>query len=297
MSKSSQARFEINKKNLYLFRTLSLQIALLLIAVVMLFPFLWMILSSFKPAIEQAIFPPTILPKVWTWENYQSVSQYIDFARVFFNTGVYVFVKVFAVIFFCSLAGFVFAKMRFPLRKELFLLIIATMIWPLFIRIGPLYSMMVKLHWVNTYQGLLAPALIGPFLLFFFRQGIISIPTSLIDAARTDGLSWFGVYWRIVLPNIRATLGAALIIDFMWTWQDLLWPLIIINSKDLFILEMAISGLRYLASWATSDSAFVFAEYGVVMAGATISVLPVIIIYLILQTQFMKSFTMSGLKG
>jgi ABC-type glycerol-3-phosphate transport system permease component len=270
---------------------------LLLGSVVMVGPLVWMVLSSLKtPANAEAFFDTprellAVLRSLWpdplTGENYRAVFTERPMLRYFLNSAVYTGLKILPGLFFCSLAGFLFAKTSFRGRNMLFWSIIATMMVPFQIKMLTLYEMMVQFGWVDTYWAVATVGLMEPFGIFLFRQTIKGIPDELLDAARIDGCSLFRSYWSVVLPLIRPTLAAYSIFLFMWSWSDFLWPLIVINSELLKPVEVGILGFSDINN----------PDYVKMMAAATVAVAPVVAFFLLMQRQFIRGVTLSGLKG
>jgi multiple sugar transport system permease protein len=260
-------------------------------------PLLWMLLTSFKtPANAEAFFetPRRILavlaglwPDPFTLDNYRDVFTERPFLRYFLNSGIYTALRMVPGLFFCSLAGYVFAKMRFPGRGVVFAAIIITMMIPFQVKMLTLYEMMVDMRLVDTYWAVVVVGLMEPFGIFLFRQTIVSIPDDLLDAAKIDGCGPMRTYFKVILPLIRPTLAAYSIFLFMWSWSDFLWPLIVLNSEALKPVEVGILGFSDIHN----------PEYVKMMAASTVAVAPIILFFLVMQRQFIKGVTMSGLKG
>lgn len=256
-----------------------------------------MILTSLKtPAEAEAFFntPRRLLaivqnlfPDPLTWENYRAVFQERPMLRYFLNSAIYTSARMLPALFFTSLAGFVFAKMRFRGRDLIFAAVILMMMVPFQIKMLTLYEMMVDFGWVDTYWAVISIGLMEPFGIFLFRQTIRGIPDDLIDAARMDGCGPLRTYFSVILPLIRPTLAAYSIFIFMWSWSDFLWPLIIINSELLKPLEVGILGFSDINN----------PNYVKMMAASTVTVIPIIVFFLIMQKQFIRGVTMTGLKG
>ena len=207
--------------------------------------------------------------------------------RYYLNSAIYTGAKMLPALFFCSLAGFIFAKLRFRGKQIIFGAIIVTMMIPFQIKMLTLYEMMVQAGWVNTYWAVIVVGLMEPFGIFLFRQSIAGIPNDLIDAAKVDGCGTLRTYFSVILPNIRPTLAAYAIFLFMWSWSDFLWPLIVINSETLKPIEVGILGFSDINN----------PEYVKMMAASTVAVAPVVAFFLLMQKQFIKGVTMTGLKG
>ncbi len=270
---------------------------LILGAVVMVGPLVWMALTSFKTLADAEAFFDTprrlgavlqsMLPDPWTWENYRDVFTERPMHLYYLNSALYTLFRMLPGLFFCSLAGFVFAKMKFPGRDWLFGAIIVTMMIPFQIKMLTLYEMMVDFGWVDTYWAVVVVGLMEPFGIFLFRQTILGIPDDLLDAARIDGAGPVRAYFSVVLPLIRPTLAAYSIFLFMWSWSDFLWPLIVLNTEALKPIEVGILSFSDINN----------PEYVKMMAASTIAVAPIIVFFLIMQRQFIRGVTMTGLKG
>lgn len=261
---------------------------ILIISLIFVFPLLWMVSSSFKPIGE--IFDPglTIVPRRPTLENYQVAFAALPLLRNFFNS-VFVATTFTALsLFFSSLAGFAFAKMQFPGRNSLFLLLLGTMMVPTFVTLLPSFVIISKLGWVDTYQALIVPGVANAFGIFFMRQYIQEVPDELLDAARIDGGSSFTMYRQIVLPLVKPALTALAIMQFMGTWNNFLWPLMVIRSNEMYPIVLAVAALP-AANFNT--------PWGAVMAGTTVAVVPLVLFFLAFQKQFVAGVMRIGLKG
>lgn len=265
--------------------------------VVMVGPLVWMVLTSLKtPADAEAFFDTprefwAVLTGLWpnplTWENYEAVFTERPMLRYFLNSALYTVFRMIPSLFFCSLAGFIFAKMRFPGRDWVFGAIIVTMMVPFQIKMLTLYEMMVQFGWVDTYWAVVVVGLMEPLGIFLFRQTIKDIPDALLDAARIDGAGTLRTYFQVVLPLIRPTLAAYSIFLFMWSWSDFLWPLIVLNQEALKPIEVGILSFSDINN----------PQYVKMMAAATVAVAPIVAFFLLMQRQFIQGVTMTGLKG
>ena len=266
-------------------------------ALIMIGPLIWMILTSVKTQADAESFFNTprqlgavlkaLLPDPFTWENYRDVFTERPMVSYFINSALYTLLRMIPGLFFCSLAGFLFAKMRFPARDWLFGAIIVTMMIPFQIKMLTLYEMMVDFGWVDTYWAVVVVGLMEPFGIFLFRQSILGIPDELLDAARIDGSGTFRTYYSVVLPLIKPTLAAYSIFLFMWSWSDFLWPLIVINTETLKPLEVGILSFSDINN----------PEFVKMMAASTVAVAPIIAFFLLMQRQFIQGVTLTGLKG
>jgi multiple sugar transport system permease protein len=267
--------------------TVLLYLALSLGAIVMVTPLLQMIVTSFKTSGEALRVPPTLLPDNPTLDAYRTVLTQAPFG-LWFRNSVIVAVSVTALILFTSsLAGYIFAKFQFPGRNLLFTLLLGTLMVPFPVVLIPIYLIVNNLHMLNTLFALIVPSTVSAFGIFLMRQFIAAIPDDLIDAARLDGASEFGIYWQLIRPQLGPAMGALGIFTFLSSWNDYLWPLIAINDQDKMTLPLALAFFN--SSHAT--------RYDLVMAAAVLIVLPVIAAFLFFQRQFINALVLSGIKG
>lgn len=261
------------------------------LALMMMAPFLWMILTSLKTQQEAFQYPPSLLPSGLHWENYRQLFTLVPFGRYFFNTLIVTSAVVVGQLFICALAAYAFARLKFMGRDTIFLFYLATMMVPFQVTLIPLYLLIFQLGWVNTYWGLIAPGLSSAYGIFLLRQAFLTIPEDLSDAARIDGASEFGIFWRIFVPLNGPALATLGVFAFLGTWTDLLWPLLIVRGERLRTLEL---GLAYFHS---AVPAFVQPNWPLLMAAAVVVMLPVIVVYLFAQRYFVEGITISGVKG
>ncbi len=261
---------------------------LLLGSVIMLIPFAWMLATSFKPPTEVLSWPPEFIPRNPTWDNYYKVMETIPVVRFFFNSLVISVVSTLVVLITSLVAGYVFAKFRFPGRDILFIIILATAIVPFEGYMLPFYLQMISVKWVNTYQGIIAPYAIMSFGIFLMRQHISSaIPDEFIDAARIDGASEWAIFQRIIIPLSTSALGALGIFAFIQAWGAFIWPLLIASDQNIFNMELGLTAFQFKFS----------VDYGPLMAGSVLNVLPMIIVFFILRRRIIESIALSGLRG
>jgi multiple sugar transport system permease protein len=256
-------------------------------ALAMIGPFVWSILTSFKTLGEAIQVPPTILPEQLRWENYAQVFTQLPFLAFYENTIIITAVKVVGVLITSSLAGYAFARIDFPGRKVLFALYLAVLMVPYQIFLLPQFLIMAKLGWVNTLLALIVPGLFDAFGTFLLRQFFMGLPRELEDAAKIDGCNHFQIYWRIMLPLAKPGLIALAIFTFLWSWNDFLWPLVVINSPERMPLG---AGLAFLQGQYLTD-------FPLLMAGAMLSTLPVIAVFVVMQRQFVEGVASTGIKG
>ena len=266
-----------------------LWLALGLGAIFMVAPFYWTIVTSLKSREEVMLFPPTFWPMKPTLEHWIGLTKLrIGSFAIFFRNSAFVSFTVTALILLTSaLCGYVFAKHHFRGRDALFVGILCMLMIPFNISIIPLYAMMVDLKWTNSYWPLIIPSLYSPFGIFLMRQFIQTIPDELIDAARIDGASEFGIFFRVIIPLSTAALGALAIFTFIGQWDDFLWPLVIIDEPRLYTLPLALSQFR---GRTTTD-------VGGLAAASLVAVVPVLIVYFFAQRRFIEGIAMTGIKG
>ena len=256
-------------------------------AVLMVAPFVWMILSAFKPTAEIIRTIPTFLPEHPTLDNFRTVLTRYTFGRFLINSLIVSLATSTLILFTSSIVGYVFAKIKFRGREVIFLLFLATMSIPFEIIAIPLFLEMKAVGGVDRLWGLAVPFVIDVFGIFLFRQFILSIPDDYLDAARVDGLSEFGIYWKIILPLTRPTIAALAILSFLYHWDSVFWPLILINSSANKTVPLGI--ILLTTQWGSI--------YDLTMAASALTVLPVLIVFLIFRRQFIQGFVLSGLKG
>jgi len=257
-------------------------------ALTVFFPFLWMAITSLKTAPEIQRVPLQISPDHWlNLSNYQDLFRRAPFLRYLLNSAIIASTAAVSSLVVSSLAGYGFAKFRFPGRDAFFLAIIGILMVPFQSIAVPLYMWVSRLGLVDTYLGIVAPDLVSVFGVFLMRQSIEMIPNDYIDAARIDGCGELGIFFRVVLPSVKPAMATLLIIKFMWSWNELFWPLIVVNSPTMRVVTLGLTGFTNMY----------FIEYNLLTAAAVISVLPIIIIFLTLQRWVVQAVVMSGLKG
>ncbi len=255
-------------------------------SIIMLAPFVWMVSTSFKLPAEVIAYPPIWIPSQVTLEHYKKVFIEMAFLRFFFNSA-YISVTVTCIAVFTSaFVGYVLAKFQFWGRDVIFLAILSTMMIPFPVTMIPLYLMMSKFGWLDSHLALIIPGLYSTFGIFLMRQFMHTVPNELREAARIDGCSEFRIFWTIVLPLCKPALAALGIFTFMWNWDSFIWPLIVLQNKLRFTLPVGLA--MFANQWWT--------DYALVMAGATVTVTPVLIVFLILQKRFIEGITLTGLK-
>jgi multiple sugar transport system permease protein len=256
-------------------------------SLLMLLPFVWMLSTSLKTPSSVFVYPPEWVPNPVQWSNYTDVVRVMPFLRYLLNTTVVASSITFLHLAISSLAAYAFARLHFPGRNRLFLLYLATLMVPGQVTLIPNFVIVKYLGWIDTYQALIIPQLFTAFGTFLLRQFFLTIPRELEDAARIDGASAFGIYWRIVLPLSGPALATLGVFTFTAQWNNFLWPLIVINDEQMRTLTV---GLRALVGQFT-------VQYPLLMAGSVISLLPMIIVFLLAQRFFVRGIALTGLAG
>lgn len=254
----------------------------------MLLPFLWMIISSFKPNIDIVSVGFKLFSPNWTLDNYRKVISGMNIGRAYFNSIFVAAVATFCTILSASMAGFLFSKLKFWGRDLLFFLVLGSVMIPPQIVLIPLYLMISKAHLVDSYPGLIIPFLINAFGVFLMRQFIYGIPNDLIEAARIDGASDWKIYFRIILPLVKPAIAVVGILTFLWAYDEFLWPLVVVNSTGMRTLPLI------LGRYAMAEGGVVA---GASMATTTLVLAPLLIVYFFFQRFFIKGISMTGMKG
>ena len=254
----------------------------------MLMPLIWTLSTSLKPVSQIFLFPPQWIPNPIRWQNYVEAVTAIPFARYLFNTALITGLVIVGKVFSVTLVAFAFARLQWWGRDALFLIMLATLMLPTHITLIPQFVMFKQLGWINTFLPLIVPDFFGgPFLTFLMRQFFMSLPHDLDDAARIDGCSSFGVYWRIILPLSKPAIVAAVILTFNNTWNDFLHPLIYLQSPDNFTLAL---GLRFFQGEASTS-------WNLLMAASLLTMLPVITLFFVAQRYFIQGIVFTGVKS
>src|SRR5215203_3985250 len=287
MSRAASPEGQARRRRLPALTRLATHLILAAGAVVMIGPFVWSALTSLKTLGESFRVPPTIFPSHLQWGNYAQVFTQLPFLSFYENTIIVTAVKVVGVLITSSLAGYAFARIEFPGRNVLFAVYLAVLMVPYQIFLLPQFFIMAKLGWVNTLLALNVPGLFDAFGTFLLRQFFMGLPRELEDAAKIDGCNHFQIYWRIMLPLAKPGLIALAIFTFLWSWNDFLWPLVVINSPERMPLG---AGLAFLQGQYLTD-------FPLLMAGAMLSTLPVIAVFVVMQRQFVEGVASTGIKG
>jgi multiple sugar transport system permease protein len=257
-----------------------------MIGIFMILPFVWMIFSSFKSSGEIFVFPPTFIPENPTLEGYSLIFELVDVPKIFLNTSIYAVSVSLGSVFISSLAAFSFSFFKFRGQHILYATIISLMAIPFFVYVIPLYVLLIRLGWVNTYGGLIVPGLTSPFAIFLVTQFMKTMPLDFIDAARIDGAPYRTIYFRIVLPYCKPVMLMLGVLTYLSAWTAFFWPLIVLRSPDMLTLPVAIANLagQYVQYW------------NVMMAFTTLSIVPVIIVFIMFRKLFLQSAAWIGMK-
>jgi len=271
-----------------MFRALNIFL-LVFFAIVMVAPFLWLVTSSFKTQIAIFQYPPQFIPDPWVPENFSNALTYKPFDLYFRNTLIIAGLNVVAVVFSSSFCAYGFARLRFPGRDFWFGIVMATLFLPYAILLVPSFIIFSRLGWVDTFLPLVVPQFFGggAFNIFLMRQFFRTIPEEIADAARIDGCSEFGVYWRIMLPLSKPALITIAIFTFLFAWNDLIGPLTYLRSPDNFTIAVGLASFR-----SQTDI-----SWDLQLAASTAVTIPVIILFFLAQRYFIQGVVMTGLKG
>lgn len=276
-----------NKKQNGNFKTFSLFIFLCLLTIVFLFPFYWMFVTAIKPVSEVFLYPPKMLPSTYYFENFLTSFKENNFALFFKNSTIVTVIATTITVFINLLAGYAFAKYTFKGKELLFLIVLSTLMIPTQVTMIPNYLIVSRLNMLNSYAGLILPMCAEAFGLFLSRQFISEIPSELIEAARIDGSSEFGIFRKVILPNTKSLVSVLIIFTVMWRWNDFQWPLIILSDSKMYTVQIGLSMLNGTQ----------FIDWNMLMSAALIVTLPIIIVFLIFQKQFVQGIASTGIKG
>ncbi|HZR43432.1 MAG TPA: carbohydrate ABC transporter permease [Ktedonobacteraceae bacterium] len=268
--------------------TLLLHLFLIFGAIIMVAPFIWMVLTSLKDNSQAFRIPPTWIPNPIIWDNYPQSLQAESFGQAYWNSFYITAIVVTSVLLTSSMAGYSFARIRFPGRNVLFILFLATLMVPFQLTIIPLFLIMRDLGWIDSHLALIVPAsLFNAVGVFLMRQFILSLPIELEEAAIVDGASRWTLFWRVIFPLLKAPLAALGIFTFIGQWNSFFYPLIFLSSPNLFTVPMLLNQFRgeYSTQWT------------LVMAASVIAVVPILIVYVLLQKQIIEGIATTGLKA
>ena len=264
-----------------------LYVGLLLGLLLLLWATIWMVVSSFKPESEVRAVPPTWWPREVTTENYDQLFTRLDFPTYFLNSAIVAVAVTLGNLVFCSMLGYALAKLEFPGKRVLFALVLGTLMVPGVVTFVPLFVLTTNLNLTNTLPGMILPFLAGPFGVFLMRQYVLGLPDELIQAARVDGAGELTIFARVIMPLCGPAIATLGVLTFLTSWNNFLWPLVVAQSEDKFTLPVA------LALYAVGQNA---TQYGLLLAGSVVVVIPVLVVFLLLQRFIMQGVAMTGIK-
>lgn len=287
LTRSIRAKTQSAAGFLHFARQGILYTVLVISALFMIVPFLWMISTSLKADQYVLTMPPQFFPQPLTISSYVRLTEMFPIGRMSFNSLLVATLTTLGQLSTCSMAAYAFSRIRFKGSNALFLVYLATLMIPFQVTITPLFILMRYLGWINTYQGLILPGVFSAFGTFLLRQFFLGLPRELEEAAFIDGASRWTVYWRIILPLGKPALATLGVLSFMESWNAFLWPLFIVRDMELMTLPVGLAALH--GRWLT--------QWNLVMAGTVITVLPMLAVYLLAQQYFVKGVVLSGIKG
>jgi multiple sugar transport system permease protein len=267
-------------------------VILILLAIITIIPMAWGIGNAFRSNEELAAMSGlsiyTLIPKKFTMENFTTMFSALNFTKIFMNTVFIALTVTIGNLLFNAMAGYAFARLKFPGKNIIFIILLATLMVPLEVLIIPLYSTLKDLHMMNSYSALIIPFIANAFGIFYFRQFISNIPRELDEAAIIDGCNQFGIFGRVILPLLKSAMVTLGVIVFLQQWDSFIVPVTVIHSKSKMVLQVALQDLQF---------GLYSNDYGVMFAGIVVSALPVIIVFLFLQKYYVEGISSSGLKG
>ena len=256
-------------------------------AIFMIMPFAWMLLTSVKAQPEAMKVPIVWLPKDPQWQNYADVLQKYKFASYYKNTAFVTVVTVAFQLITCSMGAYAFARLDFPCKNAIFLVCMTVLMVPTQMIIIPRFIMAMKFGWLNSFAGIIIPNLPSIYGVFFLRQNFMSLPKELDEAAMIDGCGFFGIYWKILLPLLKNGLIAFGVLTTLWSWNEMLWPLIVTSKQNLYVLSIALANMQgqYAQKIPTQ------------MAAGVLAMAPMLVVFLIGQKQMLEGIALSGIKA
>jgi multiple sugar transport system permease protein len=267
-----------------------LYVALVVLSLTFLMPALWMISTSLKDTAQTYVVPPIWIPWPMRFANYPEALTAQPFGLFFRNTVFYAVGSAIGAVLSASLVAYGFSRIRWPGREIVFFIALSTMMIPFQVRMVPLYITFRNLHWLNTFAPLIVPPFFGDvYYIFLLRQFFLSVPQELSEAARIDGASELGIFWRIVLPLARPAIAVVALFQFMGAWNDFLGPLIFLNNPDLFPISLGLN--RFLGQFVEKLA------WPYLMAASTVTILPIVILFFFTQRTFIEGIAISGIKG
>ncbi len=260
---------------------------LIIISLFCVFPFFWMLVTSVKMKSELFQYPPSLWPSEWHWENYKTVWTSVPFGRFYINSIICAVCITVGQLTTCSLGAYAFARLNFRGRDKLFLLYLATLMIPFQVIMIPLYSIIVKLNWIDTYQGIIVPSLFSAYGTFLLRQFFMGVPKELEESVKIDGGGYLVCFFRIMLPLSKAALATLGIFVFLFSWNNFLWPLLVVNTIPMHTLPL---GITLFQSRSTTD-------WNLIMGASCIAMMPLLTVFLFAQQYFIEGITVGAVKG
>ncbi|WP_082571179.1 carbohydrate ABC transporter permease [Agromyces sp. Root1464] len=256
-------------------------------AILMVFPFVWQTLTAFKTFQDSVQVPPVVIPDPWVFTNFAEVFDSMPFGQMFLNSLLLTVGRTVGQVVLCTMAGYAFARIPFRGRNVVFVLFLSVLMVPSQLYLLPQYEIIQSLGWLNTLQALIVPGIFSAFGTFLMRQFFMSMPSELEEAARIDGANPWQTFWRVMVPLAKPGIIALTVFTVLWSWNDLLWPLVVTTDPEKMPLSVGLSQLVGLHG----------TDYPVLMAGALLATLPMLITFMILQKQFIQGIAFSGTKG
>lgn len=280
---------KLRAKREYLFKSI-LYFILILGGITMILPFLWMVSTSLKEPQAIYAFPPKWIPKPIIFTSYLKVWKIVPFARFYFNSIFVALCVTVGQVLTSAFAAYAFARLNFFGRDKLFFAYLATMMIPASVTLVPVYILMVYFRWIDTYEALILPAMFSAYGTFMLRQFFMSIPRDLEDAAKIDGCSLFGIFWRIIIPLSKPALATLTIFTFMSSWNNFMWPLLIAESVEKKTLPIGLAYFQEVYQYTQPD-------WSLLMAGSLLAMLPIVIVFVFNQRFFVEGIKLTGIKG
>ncbi|HHT68182.1 MAG TPA: carbohydrate ABC transporter permease [Firmicutes bacterium] len=278
------------KKNLGKLRVVLQYLAAIGITAIMLFPIYWMVISSLKTSTELLLPVPTLWPRDFQWQNFPNVLNRAPFVRYLFNTLVSTFFVMLGELVFGILAAYGFAKGKFKGQNVLFLLVLGALMVPIQVTFVPIYVMISRLGWINSFPGLIVPNLVSAYFIFMLRQAFKAVDESYLDAGRVDGLGRIGLIWNVLIPMTKPTLITISIITFINGWNNYFWPKMVATRDEYRTIAVGVTRLRQ------TFAGMEVANYNEIMAGAVMAIIPIILLFLVLQKYIMTGMSKAAMK-
>jgi ABC-type glycerol-3-phosphate transport system permease component len=278
------------KKNLGRLRVVMQYVVALVVTLIMLFPIYWMLISSLKTSTELLYPVPTLWPREFQWQNFPNVLNRAPFVRYLFNTLVSTFFVMLGQVVLGVLAAYGFAKGKFKGQNVLFLLVLGALMVPIQVTFVPIYVMISRLGWINSFPGLIVPNLVSAYFIFMLRQAFKSVDESYLDAGRVDGLGRIGLIWHVLVPMTKPTLITISIITFISGWNSYFWPKMVATRDEFRTIAVGVTRLRQ--TFAGMETA----NYNEIMAGAVMAIIPIVLLFLVLQKYIMTGMSKAAMK-